>query len=209
MGIAERKQLEKNARKKLILDCASAVFHQKGFADATIEDIAARAEISKGTIYLYFKSKADLYFSITRPALENLSKRLKRITKKESDAPEVRIRKLMHAVYAFYTDDGDAYHLITRYKADEYQHLFPKERFEIFGRMMRSNLAQMEIVIDEGIRKGLLKGINPYSGAVMFWSAFVGIMQFQESRMLPENGDYRKDTLDQFISTMLDGLRRK
>jgi len=93
MGIAERKQLEKNARKKLIW-IAHQLFFIKRLCDATIEDIAARAEISKGTIYLYFKSKADLYFSITRPALENLSKRLKRITKKESDAPEVRIRSL-------------------------------------------------------------------------------------------------------------------
>ena len=207
MGIAERKRLEKAARRKLILDCASAVFHKKGFADATIEDIAERAEISKGTIYLYFRSKADLYFSITKPALENLSKKLKRIAGNKSDPPEARIRKLMYAVYDFYIQDADAYRLITRYKADEYQNLFPKDRLEILSRMMRTNLGQMEIVIAEGIETGLLKNFDPYLCTVMFWSSFVGIIQFQESRLRPGKSDYRKVTLDQFIDTMLDGLR--
>lgn len=209
MGVAERKRLEKAARRKLILDCASAVFHKKGFGDATIEDIAERAEISKGTIYLYFKSKADLYFSITKPALENLSKRLKKIAGNKSDSPEARIRKLMHAVYDFYLHDADAYRLITRYKADEYQNLFPKDRLEILSRMMRTNLGQMEIVIAEGIGKGLLRKLDPYLCTVMFWSAFVGIIQFQESRLKPGKSDHRRATLEQFIDTMLDGLTNR
>ncbi len=193
----------------MILDSALAVFHQKGFSDATIGDIAGQAKIAKGTIYLYFKSKADLYFSLTKPAIENLSKRLKRIANNKLDAPDVRIRKLMYAVYDFYIQDADAYYLVTRYRAAEYQNLFPKDRLKMLGRLMRSNLKQMEIVIEEGMRKGLLKKINPYSGAVIFWSSFIGIIQFQENRMMPGKRDYRRATMDQFIDTMLDGLRKK
>jgi AcrR family transcriptional regulator len=209
MGIAERKQLEKSARKKLILDCALAAFREKGFADATIADIANRADIAQGTIYLYFKSKADLYFSLTKPALENLSEHLKRIASDKSDEPDVKIRKLMYAVYEFYIQDTDAYNLITRYKAAENQDLFPKDRLKFFAQLMRSNLKQMEIAIEEGIRKGVLREIDPYSGAVVFWSSFIGIIQFQENRMMPGKGDYRKATLDLLIETMLDGLRKK
>ncbi len=43
-----------------ILNAAAAVFAQKGFHQARMEDIADRAEVSKGTLYLYFKSKDDL-----------------------------------------------------------------------------------------------------------------------------------------------------
>lgn len=85
MGVAERKQLEKNARRKIILECAAAVFQRKGFIASTIEDIAEKAQIAKGTIYLYFKSKADLYFNLTQPAIENLSWQLKRIAATRSD----------------------------------------------------------------------------------------------------------------------------
>lgn len=209
MGVAERKQLEKDARRKMILDCAAAVFKQKGFAESTIGDIAEKAQIAKGTIYLYFKSKADLYFNLTQPAIENLSRRLKKIAADKSDPPESRISRLIDAVYDFYSRDRDAYYLITNYRSADYQSLFPKERLKVLERIMRSNLKQMELVIEEGIRKGLFNDMDPYSGAVIFWSSFIGIVKFQENRMMPGKKDYRKETLGQFIDSMLKGLKKK
>lgn len=47
-------------RQKQILDAAARVFSEKGFAHATIRDIARAAGVSDGTIYLYFKNKQDL-----------------------------------------------------------------------------------------------------------------------------------------------------
>jgi len=209
MGVAERKQLEKDARRKMILDCAAAVFKQKGFAESTIGDIAEKAQIAKGTIYLYFKSKADLYFNLTQPAIENLSRRLKKIAADKSTPPESRVRSLIDAVYDFYALDRDAYYLITNYRSADYQSLFPKERLKVLERIMRSNLKQMELVIEEGIRKGLFTDMDPYSGAVIFWSSFIGIVKFQENRMMPGKKDYRKETLGQFVDSMLKGLKKK
>ena len=209
MGVAERKQLEKDARRKMILDCAAAVFKQKGFAESTIGDIAEKAQIAKGTIYLYFKSKADLYFNLTQPAIENLSRRLKKIAADKSAPPESRISRLIDAVYDFYSLDRDAYYLITNYRSADYQNLFPKERLKVLERIMRSNLKQMEIVIGEGIRRGIFNDMDPYSGAVIFWSSFIGIVKFQENRMMPGKKDYRKETLAQFVDSMLKGLKKK
>jgi len=50
----------KEARPRELLDAALALFVEKGFAGATAEDIAARAGVSKGTLYVYFASKEDL-----------------------------------------------------------------------------------------------------------------------------------------------------
>lgn len=50
----------KQARPRELLDAAMAVFVDKGFAGARAEEIAARAGVSKGTLYLYFDSKEDL-----------------------------------------------------------------------------------------------------------------------------------------------------
>lgn len=46
-----------------ILDAARKVFVQKGFRDATVDDIAEAANVSKGTVYLYFASKQDIYIA--------------------------------------------------------------------------------------------------------------------------------------------------
>ncbi|MBU6297076.1 MAG: TetR/AcrR family transcriptional regulator [Alphaproteobacteria bacterium] len=56
----------KQARPGEILDAALTVFAEKGFAAARMEDIAARAGVTKGTIYLYFSSKEDVFKSLAR-----------------------------------------------------------------------------------------------------------------------------------------------
>ena len=53
-----------NERKTQILNAAEDIFTQKGFDDARMEDIAEETGVSKGTLYLYFKSKNDLIFAI-------------------------------------------------------------------------------------------------------------------------------------------------
>lgn len=50
----------KQARPRELLDAARELFVEKGFAAARAEDIAARAGVSKATLYLYFRSKEDL-----------------------------------------------------------------------------------------------------------------------------------------------------
>src|SRR4051794_33476235 len=50
-------------RRCSILDAARAVFARKGFADTVVDDIAVQAGIGKGTIYLYFPSKEQIYLA--------------------------------------------------------------------------------------------------------------------------------------------------
>lgn len=52
-----------------VLSAALAVFAEKGFAAARVEDIAARAGLSKGTLYLYFSSKDEIFRALVRERL--------------------------------------------------------------------------------------------------------------------------------------------
>lgn len=79
MGILERKEREKLQRKNEIIDAAEQVFFTKGFVNSTMEEIASEAELSKGTLYLYFKNKEDLHFAINIKALEILSEMLQEV----------------------------------------------------------------------------------------------------------------------------------
>ena len=71
MSVAEIKRARswnrrKQARPGEILDAALNVFAEKGYAAARMEDIAQRAGVTKGTIYLYFRSKEDVFKSLAR-----------------------------------------------------------------------------------------------------------------------------------------------
>jgi len=59
-------QRRKQARPGEILDAALSVFADKGFSAARMEDIAAKAGVTKGTIYLYFQSKEEVFKSLAR-----------------------------------------------------------------------------------------------------------------------------------------------
>jgi AcrR family transcriptional regulator len=72
MGTAERREREKEERRNSILDAAEKVFFSKGVREATMDDIAEEAEVSKGTIYLYFGSKEEVYLGIDLRALKIL-----------------------------------------------------------------------------------------------------------------------------------------
>jgi len=72
MGVAETGR--RTDKRELILRAAIEVFAEKGFHQARVSDVAARAGVADGTIYLYFKNKDDLLLSIFEDSMEILLK---------------------------------------------------------------------------------------------------------------------------------------
>jgi AcrR family transcriptional regulator len=64
MSIAERKEREKEQRRNDILSAAEKLFFARGYDNVTMDDIAKAVELNKATIYLYFKDKESLYFTV-------------------------------------------------------------------------------------------------------------------------------------------------
>jgi AcrR family transcriptional regulator len=66
MGIKERRGREEQARLLAILGAAESVFASKGYYETRMDDIAHKAELAKGTIYYYFKSKEEIYLHLLK-----------------------------------------------------------------------------------------------------------------------------------------------
>ncbi|AYQ26685.1 MULTISPECIES: TetR/AcrR family transcriptional regulator [unclassified Polaromonas] len=71
-GVAAKRERRKEARPGELLDAALDLFVEKGFAATRAEEVAARAGVSKGTLFLYFQSKEELFKAVVR---ENISGR--------------------------------------------------------------------------------------------------------------------------------------
>ncbi len=72
--LAAKRERRKEARPGELLDAALDLFVEKGFAATRSEEVAARAGVSKGTLFLYFQSKEELFKAVVR---ENISGRFK------------------------------------------------------------------------------------------------------------------------------------
>lgn len=73
-ALAVKRERRKDARPGELLDAALDLFVEKGFAATRAEEVAARAGVSKGTLFLYFQSKEELFKAVVR---ENISGRFK------------------------------------------------------------------------------------------------------------------------------------
>jgi len=60
LGITERRKREKDLRRELAMDAAMAIYNEEGYHAITMEKIAERCEISRASLYLYFKNKDEI-----------------------------------------------------------------------------------------------------------------------------------------------------
>ena len=72
MTTKARREREKEERRQSILRAAREVFFENGFHQATVEAVAERAEVSKGTVYLYFESKETILAHLLLEGLREL-----------------------------------------------------------------------------------------------------------------------------------------
>src|SRR5918993_87591 len=89
-----RKDLPEN-RRACILNAARCVFARQGYADTIVDDIAGQAGIAKGTLYLYFKSKEEIFLA----ALIQDSRRMEALTRERIEAAPDWQQKLKAYVF--------------------------------------------------------------------------------------------------------------
>ncbi len=209
MGIRERKEREKGRRRQQITIAAKRVFSLKGFSRATMEDIAKEAELSPGTLYLYFKNKEELYASLSLRILQYLLMRVEHIHKEtDLDIPG-KTDALKNAMFDVYDFDPliiiNMFHLQS---SDTLKNLSPELLAEI-KELSRKSLGAIAAVFDEGIKEGLYIDKHPVALADIFWALFSGVVLWNTSKkIIDEEKDYLKDTLEIAFDLFIRGLAK-
>jgi TetR/AcrR family transcriptional regulator, fatty acid metabolism regulator protein len=93
------RERQRQEREDLILQAAEELFLEKGSYDASIDDIAARVGIAKGTVYLHFASKEDLVFALLQRDVRQLLDEVDGILAL-SESATARLRAIMERVYS-------------------------------------------------------------------------------------------------------------
>jgi TetR/AcrR family transcriptional regulator len=182
MGIAERREREKIERKKSIVDAAERVFIRKGFENATMDDVAEMAELSKGTLYLYFNTKQQLYLEFIVRGNELMGKMFSYAVKKHRRGYD-QVLALGRAYLEFakkYPKYYEAFMYIAGKKVnldgEQMDHL--KEFYETddtFSVLVNS--------ITRGIQDGSIRrDLHPMKTALVLWGQIAGLVQLVSSK---------------------------
>src|ERR1700753_2395495 len=83
---------QRRKRRRQILDAAKHVFAEAGYHGASIHAIIDRADIARGTFYLYFESKSAVFSSILDEAMEQLRRHMHRIEVEDPKAPPPQVQ---------------------------------------------------------------------------------------------------------------------
>ena len=99
-----RYQRRKQARPQEILESATRVFAQKGYTDSRIEDVADAAGISKGTVYVYYKNKDELFRAVLMHYIDSEFETLRNIAPKFEGSAEELLRLILHEMAQQFID---------------------------------------------------------------------------------------------------------
>jgi AcrR family transcriptional regulator len=97
-GPGRGRKAEPAARRDAILDAALTVFAERGFEAARLDDVAVRAGVAKGTLYLYFKDKEALFEEVVRSAASPIVERLSVL----AAAPDMPMATMLDALFSLF-----------------------------------------------------------------------------------------------------------
>ena len=208
MGIKERKEREKQRRREEIIDAARKVFSDRGFGKAKMEDIAQEAELSAGTIYLYFKNKEELYASLMLSAIQHLFTRLEELTAQKKPDPEENLAALIEAMFDVYEyDPAIIVRTFQLQSSETLVNITPALRQEIVD-LSGKLVSRISEMFREGIGAGIFIDRHPVAIADILWALFSGVVLYEESKkLLDQNKDYVKQTLETAFEIFARGIR--
>jgi TetR/AcrR family transcriptional regulator len=197
--LENRKKREKDLRIENIIEAAKRIFVAKGYLNTTMDEIALEVEISKPTLYQYFKNKDDLYFLLLIPLMEELERCQiileKKLLQGKYSSGTLFVRDIFRGFYKTYEKDPG---LFTIFQMVQQTGIIwghsdnTKARFaDTWRRYGDLNRRILKIAMDQG----LIREMDPYSLACILWGLFTGIVQLeqQKSKGKKTNGFLKKN----------------
>ncbi len=208
MGIYERKQREKAQRKIEIINAARKIFSHKGFNSTTMEEIALEAELSPGTLYLYFKNKEELHTSLSIEILKYLTDEIQKVVPLEISVEEKidKFRDVFIDVYEY--DSNILINLFHLQSGETLKNLSGEllRQIKIYSTMANGAIID---VVKQGIKQGDFIDENPVALADILWASYGGIVLWVDSkRRLDEQKDFVRSTIKIAFKIIIKGLRK-
>jgi len=204
MGIQERKERERTERRKLILDAALKVYEAEGYHATTMEKIAEAAELSRATLYLYFKTKDEIFTHAILNFLVYFEQLLNQFGSSLNTGSRDFLRELWAIFIKFYESDPVAFSASLYFHQGEMiRNLSPELRSLLASRGSLNYKALCEI-IEKGIRLGHLIPEDSRALAEVIWTTFLGIVHLEHSKKAMG----RKSHFEQTCALALKGLQQ-
>jgi len=203
-----RREREKQSRRAEILQAAWEVFSSKDYDSATVDDVAEAAELSKGTVYLYFQSKAELFISTFEMGVEQVFSIVQEVISSYDD-PIKGLEEIIKRLLDFFEENAGFFKILFSERA----------HFELHTEMVgickfkdgisdivSDGLKVIAKYIQNGIEMGVFRQIDPVDVAFLLMETIRGFafgMIHSPINIRPSG------KAENIVSILLDGIRRR
>jgi AcrR family transcriptional regulator len=153
LGLEERRKRERENRKSAILKAARRLFFEKGFKTVTVESIARKAELSKGSIYLYYNSKEEIYTQILLSDIDKFHSRISDILQPPASASEALIH-LANTYVDFFLNDRELFRILMTFMLHTTDMNLPEDLHSHIIKTTNRTINVIEQVFKYGIERG-------------------------------------------------------
>ncbi|MGA2467718.1 MAG: TetR/AcrR family transcriptional regulator [Thermodesulfobacteriota bacterium] len=198
-----RKERKYLAHRVEILSAAEKVFAAKGFFPATMNDIAREADFGTGTLYRYFKSKEELYFTLIDEKVEEINRLVKDELSRKTSAVE-RIKKVLELQFEFFERNRDFFRIYIS-EQNRFEWTVKDDLGKGLHEKMVTYINILAGVMRQGIKGGEFKSMNPMDLA----HTLVGIVNsFVFEWMISHEPYPLISKLDTVLKIFLEGAQR-
>ena len=153
MGLEERRKSEKESRRNAILKAARRLFFEKGFKTVTVESIARKAELSKGSIYLYYNSKEEIYTQILLIDIDKFHEKISDLPRHSASASEALV-KLAGIYVDFFLNDRELFRILMTFMLHTADMNLPEDLQAHIVKTTNQTIGIIEQIFRCGIERG-------------------------------------------------------
>ncbi len=197
-----RRERERLARRREILEAARNVFAARGYEGATLDEVAREAEFAKGTLYSYFDSKADLFAELVGYEFDNILGQAKEALEHEEE-PAAAARAVIGVFLEFFESRADFFRAALAYRETGK----PKE-IEKFRGLIMKRVGELGDLLGARFAAGIDEGSFKEYDARFLGFLLLGIVHYYSIYMLRYGGGEKlTDGADMLCDIYLDGVR--
>ncbi|MCP4136094.1 MAG: TetR/AcrR family transcriptional regulator [bacterium] len=178
MGLKERREREKEERKELVLKSAQQVLIRKGFLATTMNDIAREAELSVGSLYLYFKNKEDIFSELYSRVISHLLNIIKNAAERGASSRE-RLENIGRDYLVFHKEKKDYFDVFSYFTTFP-EIMFGENNRKSLGSKGEGILNIVVSLINTGIKNKEFAITEGEKFAMLYWTSLHGLLQFKK-----------------------------
>lgn len=208
MSSEERRRKEKENRKNAILKAARKLFFERGFKSVTVDLIAAKAEVSKGSIYLYFDSKEEIYTQILISANIERHKEIENFAKQEGSASDLLL--LFARDYVdFFFENKELFRILMTFMLHADNMNLTEDQNTQLIHTTNENIRLISEILQKGIDSGeFASDLDIRQAQNAIWGLFNGIISLYIYTGAPDKRAERiRTTVNKSLNTYIKGIR--